>query len=190
MVTLMLNESYLARDVKEELIAAFEEQGFVRLAHFLELEVLMPLAQQLWRGKGKQVSQPNLHSFLAIPVSSRAKRVLGGPLMKGFLGSVLGRKVRKIQLSVRRFGPGDFTLLHDSRKVRGVHFYYILSGKWDPAWGGTLTVQRARAHPLFFPIEGNTLSLLSCENGMHPFVQYVNHLAGKESFILIEGIVS
>lgn len=60
----------------------------------------------------------------------------------------------------------------------------ILSG------GGTLTIQREKAPALFFPLESNTFSLISFEKGMHPFVQYINHLAGKESFLLVEGIVS
>lgn len=186
----MLTESYLAADVKEELVEAFMEQGFVRLTHFLELEAVVPLAHGLWHAKGKQYFQANLHSFLQIPVSTHLRTVFTGPLMKGFLGSVLGRKVRNIQLSVRRFGPGDFTLIHDSRNTRGVCFYYLLSGTWNSLWGGTLTIQREKAPALFFPLESNTFSLISFEKGMHPFVQYINHLAGKESFLLVEGIVS
>jgi hypothetical protein len=185
----MLQETYLLPDTKEQLRLAWQSDGFVQIDHLLSVEDYIRLAKCAW-GKGKQVERPDQYSYSLVP-SAPLHTAFSGSVMSGWLGSLLGGKVRVKDISVRHFRHGDYTLLHDTQRSVGVaQFFFIFSGMWDPAWGGGLTVHRDQASPLQVSLKGNRFFLVRSRAEWKPFVHYVNHLAGKETFVIVQGTVS
>ena len=185
----MLNELYLNPSLQAEMREAFVREGHLRLDHFLELPTLAPLTRRLWHLRGKHVFQAHLHSFLQLPSDPFLRTTFAGPLMKRFIGSIVGKSVKRIELTARSFSSTDFTLLHDSRRERGIHFYYVLSETWNPAWGGSLTFVLPRAPSLLFTPQHNALFLIAFTSDMRSFIQYITNLANRRSFIVVEGRV-
>ncbi len=185
----MIQETYLLLDTKEQLRLAWQSEGYVQVDHLLSVEDYIRLAKCAW-GKGKQVERPARYSYglvSSVPLVS----AFSGSVLSGWLGSIMGGKVRIKDVSIRHFGHGDYTLLHDAVYTAGVaQFFFIFSGMWDPAWGGGLTVHRDKASPLQVGLKGNRFFLVRSRDEWKPFVQYINHLAGKETFVLVQGTIS
>ncbi|MBM3230526.1 hypothetical protein FJZ22_02630 [Candidatus Pacearchaeota archaeon] len=185
----MFSEIYLLPDTKEQLCLAWQSEGYVQIDHLLSVDEYIRLAKSAW-GKGKQVERADCYSYELVTAPALHK-AFGEELMKHWLGSILGGKIRTIKLSLRHFGKGDYTLLHDAQKSEGVaRFFFIFSGTWDASWGGTLHVRREKAQTLEVGIKGNRFFLVRSREEWRSFIQYVNHLAGKETFVIVEGTVS
>jgi hypothetical protein len=184
----MVSEAYCAPDVVKALGKAFRVDGFVQLDCFLPDETYLRLAKHAW-GKGTRSILADQHSYSLVSPAS-FQNVFGWKEMHEWLGNVLGIRARKISLSVRQFSHRDFTLVHDVQEHGVAQFFFIFSGRWDAEWGGTLTVNRGEVPALEVGLKGNRLFVMrSCAEWL-PFVQYVNHLAGKERFVIVQGTIS
>lgn len=184
----MVADMYRVPQTIKALSNALRTDGFVQLDHFVPDEQYLELANYAW-GNGKQVLRADQHSYAEVS-PALFQQVFSSTEMKEWLGHIVGNKVQKVSLSVRQFSHRDFTLVHDVQEGGKAGFFFIFAGMWDVAWGGTLTVNRGALPALEVGLKGNRLFLMRSRAGWHPFVQYVNHLAGKERFVIVQGIVS
>ena len=163
----------------KEIAEAFGKERVVKLQDFFEKEVYEHLFKEMQ--KGKKVWVPDMHRYELLSVRLSAFDAS----FRKWLEGVLGKKVKDWEISVRRFGAGDYTVVHDSVIEGGIRFFLFVSGEWDSAFGGSVVLRGER--PVIFPVEGNCFVLIDSEE--RGFVQYVNHHVGKEKFVLVEGIV-
>lgn len=187
MVKIVLNKIYFSS--LDSIGNAFNQNSFIRLENFLEEECYLQLARGLWALQGKKITRAAKCSFTELNCTDFLEEFNQEDVLKLF--SKFTKKKPKIKdLKIRRFGKGDYTLIHDDEKKKDeIKFYFMISGRWDSKVGGSLTYNIDDSQPLVFPIAFNCLNVITEGKGMHPFIKYINHHAGKESFILIEGVI-
>jgi hypothetical protein len=185
----MFAEQYLLPDMKEQIRLAWQGEGYIQLDHVLDVQTYLKLGKLAW-GKGKQVERADRFSYGLVSPSALHKAFSTEPFTS-WVGSLLGGNVKKSDVKVMQYGWKDFTLLHDSDNMEGVAtFFFIFAGIWDPSWGGTLHLHREKHPALEVGLKGNRLFLVRSRDDWRPFIQYVNHLAGKETFVIVQGTVS
>lgn len=185
-----MHEAYARQEVLAQLAQAFEEQGIVRLEQFLTDKDYLAFARQLWDAKGKIKQVPDQYAFTTLS-SKLASFLFTHAEFRAFLERVLGKKSIRA-FSVRKFGWKNYTLIHDEHTSKEqIRFFFCVAGEWDAHWGGTLTYLTGDGEgtSLFFPVTGNCLCIIRETQDMHSFIKYINHHAGKEQFIVVEGIV-
>ena len=184
-----MNELYHGGSVGAELTSAFRKQGVLRLEQFLAGEAYVRFAQHHWNVQGTLTNRPDQHSYVTLS-PTLAHQFFTSSAFKTFLSTVAGKKITRITLSARAFGWKNYTLVHDEHASKEhFSFFFCIAGTWDASWGGTLTylTRNGEGQPLLFPLQGNCLCIVRQRKDMHSFIKYVNHRAGKERFIMIEG---
>ena len=187
-----MNNTYAGKDVSAELTSAFRKKGVLRLDQFLAGEDYLRFAQQLWNLKGTLTHRPDQYSYIALS-SALAQQLFASSTFKTFLSSVVGKKITRIAHSTQIFGWKNYTLVHDDHAgTERLAFFFCIAGTWDTSWGGTVTylTGNGEGQSLLFPPQGNCLCIVQQRKDMHSFIKYVNHRAGKERFIIIEGVFS
>ncbi|MBX4196450.1 hypothetical protein KW805_02600 [Candidatus Pacearchaeota archaeon] len=187
----MINPLYTDKNICEQMKQAFQEAGMIKLPNFLMKESYDSLSRFLTKQKGVEHKIPDRYSVYRYPslvVSSPSmKSIFFSDEFRSFLSSILGKKAKNFTLHVGRYGHKNYTLIHDSELAgKRIEFFYCLSPPWNPAWGGN-TVYVANENPTVFTPEDNSFCIVEKGKDMNRFLQYINHKAGKNSFILVEG---
>lgn len=188
----MINKNYLQEEIIVQIKEAFSENEFVRLEGFLDEDEYNDLNEKINRGNGKLAKIPDRYSYSLID-NREAESVVNSSKFKEFLFRIIGKKFGKTKLSVKRFGWKDYTLVHDDEAGKEeTRFFFIIADKWDSAFGGQIVylTENGLGNPLVFPIAGNSFCIIRKRKDMHSFVKYVNNLAGKRSFVVVEGKIN
>ncbi|MDO8564279.1 MAG: 2OG-Fe(II) oxygenase family protein [Nanoarchaeota archaeon] len=183
----MINKMYLDDGVIDQIADAFTQQGFIRLEKFLNEKEYIYFINSLNSADSKIEKVPDRYSYSLIECD---EIIFGSVGFKELLSKVVGKKVGKMTLSVKRFGWKDYTLVHDDEAGKEeMRFFFILADKWNVEWGGNVVymAEDGLGNPIIFPITGNSLCIVKKKKDMHSFVKYVNNLAGKNSFVVVEG---
>ncbi|KAG5457161.1 MAG: Oxoglutarate and iron-dependent oxygenase degradation C-term-domain-containing protein, partial [Olpidium bornovanus] len=114
----------------------------------------------------------------------------------GYLGSLTELKLASSYAEVRKFGCGDYTLLHDhAQEPEGLDLVFSCTeataedsgagagddcGAWDASWGGALHYVSGDENLLALQPGSNTLDLVYRIQPAQRFVKYVNHTARAE----------
>ena len=86
-----------------------------------------------------------------------------------------------VQEPDRRFGHRDFTLLHDHEQPKPGWRAFLFLDDLPAECGGQLVFSADGETLGTFTPRENTLLLVRQRRGVHSFVQYVNHRAGKRT---------
>ncbi len=183
----MINKNYTDKEIVMQIKDAFDENGFVKLESFFDDD----LNEKINGVKGKIAKIPDRYSYTMID-DITFENIFNGDKFKEFLGDVIGKKVGKINLKVKKFSWKDYTLVHDDEAGKEeTRFFFIIAYKWENEFGGQIVyiTENGLGNPLVFPIVGNSFCIIRKRKDMHSFVKYVNNLAGKNSFVVVEGKV-
>ncbi|MEK6910914.1 MAG: hypothetical protein AABW82_04005 [Nanoarchaeota archaeon] len=185
----MINKSYTDKEIVVQIKDAFSENGFVRLESFIDVNEYGNLNSRINDEEGEIAKIPDRYSYSLID-NLEVEGLFASDKFNEFLGKVIGKKVGKMTLSVKRFGWKDYTLVHDDEAGKEeIRFFFILTDKWNVEWGGNIVylTDDGEGQPIVFPITGNSFCIVKKRKDMHSFVKYVNNLAGKNSFVVVEG---
>ncbi len=187
-----INPLYSSNLVLKEMRKSYEGASpkLLRLPTFLGASELTKLRLSL-ETKGDFVKVADRYAYFSLEDNREVRSLFSSAEFLSFLSAILGKKVGSVELSVRRYAHGCYTLLHDSEKLgERIEFFFILTRNWDGAWGGNKIYTLSEGEePLVFPAEDNCFSLIHVRRELASFLQYITHHAGKESFIVIGGSV-
>lgn len=157
----------------------FKKNKIVKLESFLISKNYIELEKKLTKLKtihNKIPDKFSFSSFVKIPNEEQG--------LLGFLEEVIG-KVKTVE--IKKFSHRDYTILHDDLKMeKGRKVYFFICANWKAEFGGNLVFVREKKDNFFVTPLGNSLVLIDKEKDTKEFVQYVNHLAGKNRFIIVE----
>lgn len=182
----MINQAYLTNAVIKQMKEAFASQGVLKLNDFFDNPFYLNFSQKLWKAESEHTEIPDKYSYNKIN-NGILRGLFSDESFFELLNKILGKKAKKVEINIRKFGHKNYTLLHDEEIIdRDTEFFFIISGKWEANWGGNKVYSSGEGEALVFLPEGNVFCLINSRN-RQSFVKYINHHAGKESFILIEG---
>ena len=180
----LVNDIYLNAAVVKQMKTAFKNTGVLRLDSFfneLKYKAIFDLFDSI-NGKKKKIA--DRFSFEEMN-AHKIKKMFASKEFISFISSIIGKKFYKIKVEVRRFRHRDYTLVHDFNS-RGIEFFMFFSKGWSDKLGGQLVYRDVDGKSLIFNVRGDSFVLINSRS-YRKFVKYVNHLAGKRSFVLIEG---
>ncbi|MBX4211911.1 hypothetical protein KW787_00445 [Candidatus Pacearchaeota archaeon] len=180
----MINPIYLNSEVKEQMKQSFRENGMIKLPNFLTRDVHNKLLEDIKKQEGKGEKVPDRFSFRQYNQIKIVKDL--SKQLSELISAIIGKTV-KMQFNIRGYGHRDYTLIHDSElSGKKIEFFYVISPPWDSAWGGN-KVYTGSDEPLVFAPEDNSFCLVDKRKDMNSFIQYINHRAGNNSYIILEG---
>ena len=104
-----------------------------------------------------------------------------------FVNFICGKKYRKCSVWINEFQHKDYTLLEAFGQDReGDEFFVIFSDSWDDLFGGQI-IYKTDDDSFIFSINGNSFVLINKKKDMARFLKYINHLAGKKRFYVVDG---
>lgn len=185
----MINPVYLKKEIGLEMNKVFKNEGVIKLSDFLNSENYLNLSLKLWNAKGRRVLIPDKCSFEELQERS-VKEFVSSKDFTNLINKIIGKEARVDEIIVKRMGWRDFTLIHDEEKEinkeEKIEFFFFISGKWDSKCGGS-KIYNHDGKTLVFSPESNSLCIIKKKRDMNSFIKYINHFAGKEKFIVVEG---
>lgn len=184
----MFNSIYAQTDIVKQMRAHYLAGGkMLYLPNFFSDSGYGSLLTVLRRSTGEKTRVADRYSYTPLRIEILEKLLSSREFLK-LMQMISGKKIKKSIVSVRRFGHGDFTLIHDSeRNGARLEFRFLLMERWHTLNGGHIVYTSMKREPLLMPLQGNGLLLIDKPTDMHSFVQYINHKAGKENFVLATG---
>lgn len=187
----MINKSYTDKEILVQIKDAFSENGFVRLESFINENEYGEISNKIECANSELKKVPDRYSYSLID-NIEVEGAFNSNMFKEFLSKLIGKKIGKISLKVKRFGWKDYTLVHDDEAGKEENrFFFVIADRWNVEWGGQVVylTKNGLGSPLVFPIAGNSFCIIRKKKDMHSFVKYVNNLAGKNSFVVVESFL-
>jgi hypothetical protein len=187
----MVSTIYLDSGLAKQMQESFSSIGAIVLPGFLKEKEYKDILKTLDGVKGRKRRVPDSYSYDLLDFSE-LKKVFEGEDVRKAIENILGKKAGELKVEVKRFGHRDYTLIHDSENVgERFEFFFFLCPEWKAESGGMKVYSSSSedAEPLVFLPEGNSFCLIHRKKDMNSFVKYVNNLAGKKNFVLVEGFI-
>ena len=191
----MINKLYLNSHIIDEAAKNWRKFKLKRimLQEFLSMEDYNNLSHILGNLKRKHMRIADRFSYTELVNVSEIKRIFCGKEFKRFLGRITGKRVGKVNLSVKEYGWKDYSLVHDSEYGKsGIEFFFFCLRKglkWDDFWGGNKIYEATSEALIFTPI-ANSFCMIDKKKDVKEFIQYVNNYAGDEKIFVVEGTIN
>lgn len=146
----------------------------IRLEGFFQQPVFSLLQKKLHSSKYSLKFHPYKYKY-SVTKSKEAAAFLNGQYFDSLVKKILKIKKYKISYEIRKFEPGNYTLLHDAEKEKhGIDFVldFSESGK---NFGGYFVYLNEKEELLRSNPSSNTLSFIERSNGVMKFTKYVTH---------------
>ena len=166
-------------------MGSYLDNGLIRLDEFFNEDFYKDIFKRLRRNYGERVKLADRYSYEKLDVMELDK-IFNDKEFLNFINLISCENFNNCEINVKKFGVENYTLLHDSTGRKRMEFLLIFVDKWDDKFGGYIVYTDNEEKSLIFSVKGNSFILIN-KKGMKRFVKYVNHLAGKKNFFLVEG---
>ena len=161
------------------------DKKMLRLDGFFSNGFYKSIFEGIKRVNGERIKIAGRHSYEKLDVM-KINEIFKNKEFVNFINLISCENFNDYEINVKRFRQGDYTLVHDYIAGKGIEFLFILADKWDDKYGGYVVYTDNKSKSMIFSIKGNSFILIN-KRDVGRFVKYVNHLAGKRSFVLVEG---
>ena len=185
-----LNALYLDTNNIQKMEQAYVDSvmGSLRLHSFLNDRRFVELEKYVYKSSGKHEKIADRFSYTTLPFPKELEQFFSSPEFLSLLSFITKKKFKTCEISVKKFGHRDYTLLHDSERLKlGFEFFLDINPMWNPVWGGSLIYRDAKEELFRVPPAANAFTLVNRQKGMHRFVEYVNVKSGNNVRIIVEG---
>src|SRR3989338_4522652 len=146
----------------------------IRLETFFQNPVFLLLQKKLNDSTYSLKFHPYKYKYFTTK-SKEIESFLNGRYFSELVKKVLGFKKYEIKYEIRKFVPGNYTLLHDAEKeVQGVDFVIDFS-KNDGNFGGHTIYLTESEEVLTLQPVSNSLSFIERKKGLMKYTKYVTH---------------
>lgn len=186
-----VNGLYNYPSVIEQAAVSFRRSkpNMLLLKDFLEKDFYNKITDEIKKVNGIERYNLDKEKYSELKIPNILDDFLKSEFFIGLLQETLGKKVSEMNYSLKKFGHGDFSLIHDDEVLgkRIDFFLTFIEGEWKQEWGRYNAYSKGDGEPLIFPAEGNSFCLIIAEGEMFDFVKYVKHFAGKNVIYKLEG---
>ena len=144
--------------------------------------VLSELSRVAWKEKYDPLVLRCNTSLLPLELS----QFLHSDEFKFFISTITNKIIHQTSADLFSFGHRDYTLMNDVPLPNGIFFQLDFTPAWDDGFGG-YTSFVSDGEQLRISPSANTLTLVDTTK-LNRFTKYINHKAGKNKRILVEGM--
>jgi hypothetical protein len=177
-----MHDLYQQKQVQRQIKAAYKANPLpsVQLQGFLQPAVYAKLLKACAKAKYKETVIADRYSRFVAPLPKDAQ-FFASKEFAAFVKQITGKQVTG-KPHLEYYTHRNYTLRNDEEKPPGLFVYFDCTARWHAGWGGATIISNetgelARVQPL-----PNALVLIDCSKAW-PFVQYVNHYAGKQRIL-------
>ena len=146
----------------------------IQLENFFQKAVFLLLQNKLHNSKYQLKFHPYKYKYF-IAKSKEINSFLKGRYFDDLIKKMLGIKKYKIVYEIRKFEPGNYTLLHDFEKEKpGIDFVIDFS-KDKKDYGGYITYLTESEELLQLNPATNTISFIERKKNVMKYAKYVTH---------------
>ncbi len=161
-------------------------QGYVLLDDALLREARDSLNEALEDAQWTAQYSPDLHRYEETDPSVANDIV---EQLLAYFSRAIGEK-NVLDVKVRRYSVGSYTLQHDEQKPAGLHVTLFLCDGWEAGYRGEHTFVPEKGDPLLvLPKDGSVIAV-SVPEGTRRFVKRVTHLAGEDEYVSVEFVLT
>ena len=185
-----INTLYIDNGILKSASDAYNKQNpkNIRLENFFQKPVFYLLQRKLRNSEYSLKFHPYKYKYL-ITKSKEIDSFLNGGYFRSIVNAILKINKYKIKYEIRKFEPGDYTLLHDTEKERpGIDFIIDFSGESKAYHGGYATYLTESEELLQLNPAPNTLSFVERKKGVMKYTKYFTH-RNKNPIIQVAGII-
>ena len=146
----------------------------IKLENFFQNAVFSLLQKKLLNSKYAWKFHPYKYSYSVAKIKE-IDSFLHGDYFSKLVHGILGVKKFEIKYEIRKFMPGDYTLLHDAEKEKNGIDFVIDFSLSSASFGGHTTYLTETEEVLILNPAPNTLSFIKRDKGLMKFTKYVTH---------------
>lgn len=184
----MINQNYLNKGNLKIIKKEFHKSKMIRLDSLLKKNSYEKLKREIQQEKFVHEKIATKFSYSKCKLPTLAREVFDSPELKFIVQNIVGGRLGKINLELKKFKHKDYTIIHDSGiKQNQLEFFFFVCNLWNQKWGGNkIYIKKGKSY--IFPPRENSFILIQNQRNAKDFIQYVNHLAKKNYFYIIEGV--
>ena len=185
-----INTLYIDNGILKSASKTFNNQNprNIRLEKFFQAAVFELLQRKLYNSKYSLKFHPYKYKYLTTK-SKEVDSFLNGRYFQNIINSILKINKYKIEYEIRKFEPGNYTLLHDTEKEQpGIDFIIDFSGESKTYHGGYTTYLTESEELLQLKPAPNTLSFIERKKGVMKYTKYFTH-QNKYSVLQVVGSI-
>lgn len=171
-----INTLYMDNGVLKSAAKTYSSQNprNIRLENFFQKAVFSLLRDKLHSSQFSLKFHPYKYKYHTAK-SKEIDSFIKGRYFKDLINKTLGIKKYEIKYEIKKFEPGDYTLLHDAEEERhGVDFAIDFS-QGKEYFGGYTSYLTEKEELLTVIPKPNTLSFIERKNGIIKFTKYLTH---------------
>ena len=169
-----INTLYLDGGILKSANKTYNNQNpkSIRIENFFQKAVFQLLQNKIYNSKFLLKFNPEKYRYFTTK-SKEIESFIKGRYFDLIIRNILGIKNYKISYETRRFGPGCYTLLHDTEKEKaGVDFILDFSIHSKKYFGGCTTFLTESEELLQLCPKSNTLSFIGRTFGVMKYTKY------------------
>ena len=184
-----INTLYLDKGILKSVSNTFNIQNpkNIQLEKFFQPAVFNLLQAKLFKSRYKLKFHPYKYRYLA----TKPKEIglfLNGKYFKNLVKEILKIKNYRLKYEIRKFEPGCYTLLHDTKKRKlGIDFVIDFS-KNDDYIGGYTTYLTESEELLTLSPKPNSLSFIERKKDIMKYTKYFTH-QNRNSIVQVVGTI-
>lgn len=183
-------DTYENEEILKEISSFFEEEGFIQLVNFLDIDI-KTIRDKFDNAKYNKIYIPDEKSLSALSEKDNFDleiiKIIEFFKSKEFLNyleKITEIEIRFKSLNVVKYNQGDFTLLNDNMVKEDIlQVYFDLTSNWREEMGGTLTFTTSQEEVFYLEPLCNALTILFKPAEVMKFLKYVNNKS-KNNYIL------
>ena len=169
----MINKKYIEKNVLKAAALHFAQHRQIQLLDFLTEETLIKIKAH----NPKKIIAPDKFSFSSCTLPT----LIFSEELRLLISVITQQQLNIKEFSFKMFEHGDYTLLYDDLKQKGILALLDVSS-WKEEWGGYTSFVADNEVFRLVP-QKNSLFIVN-HDGLKHFVKYVNHHAkGKRFFV-------
>ncbi len=188
----MINERYLGREFIFEARESFKKSipRMIRIDNFLDSDSYFSIGTHLERRKRADWKIPDKHSFTEFTLSEEYFKLFTEGEFAAFMREVCELPHGKIDVMIKRYCHGDYSLLADTSESARADFYIVFTpDDWEIEFGGSRIYPLEDGESVILPPVDNSLFIIE-SSSLGSFQKYINHLAKDRCIIIVEGRIS
>ena len=159
----------------------------IRLDNFFQKSIFLLLQNKLHESQYKIKFHPYRHKYCTTK-SKEIDSFIKGRYFGDLIKKMLHAKKFEIEYEIRKFEPGNYTLLHDAEKERSGIDFVIDFSKSSEAFGGQTIYLSESEELLILKPSSNTLSFVKRDKGTMKYTKYLTHQR-KHPMVQAVGII-
>jgi len=146
----------------------------IKLEKMFQQPVFLLLQEKIYKSKFKLKFHFDKYKYFVTELRE-VNSFLRGRYFNLIVRNIIGVKNYKLKYEIRKFEPGNYTLLHDSYKEQPGTDFILDFSRDERSYGGYIAYMTKREELLQIKSAPNALSFVKRDKGVMKYTKYVTH---------------